>query len=162
MLVYLFGAQPHEVSGSSMVPNFIDSEYLLTDKLSYRLHAPKRGDVIVFASPQGRQDFIKRIIGLPGDTVWVEGGQVFANGKPLEESYLPPDLRTEPAVYMTQGERITLGPDEYLVFGDNRSHSLDSRSFGPIKEGDIVGRAWFVYWPPGKAGVVPTVTYAGF
>lgn len=162
MLVYLFGAQPHEVSGNSMVPSFVDGEYLLTDKFSYRLGGAKRGDVIVFAAPTARQDFIKRIIGLPGETVYVQAGAVYVGGRPLEESYLPQDFTTFPGVYMAEGETITLGPQEYLVFGDNRDHSLDSRAFGPIKKDDIVGRAWIVYWPPGKAGVVPTVTYAGF
>lgn len=163
MIIYLFGTQPHEVRGSSMVPNFVDGEYLLTDKLSYRFNNAKRGDVIVFAAPPNRQeDFIKRIIALPGETVYVQEGQVYVDGKPLEETYLPKDFKTEPGVYMTEGERINLEPDEYLVFGDNRNHSLDSRVFGPIKKDDIVGRAWIVYWPPGKMGIVPTTSYAGF
>lgn len=163
MIVYLFAAQPHEVRGASMQPNFQDGEYLLTDKFSYRLREPKRGDVVVFAAPPNRQeDFIKRIIGLPGETLYVKGGQIFVDGKPLAETYLPNDFRTDPGVYMSEGERITLGQDEYLVFGDNRGHSLDSRAFGPVKRSDIVGRAWMVYWPPGEAGVIPTISYAGF
>lgn len=146
-----------------MIPNFQDGEFLLTDKFSYRIGAPKRGDVVIFSAPPNRQeDFIKRIVALPGERISVQNGKTFVNGKPLAEGYLPSDFRTEPGAYLTEGETMTLGPEEYLVLGDNRGHSLDGRAFGPIKEDDIVGRAWVVYWPPPKAGFVPTVTYAGF
>lgn len=146
-----------------MVPNFQDGEFLLTDKFSYRIGNPKRGDVVIFSAPPNRQeDFIKRIVALPGERVSVQSGKMFINGKALAEGYLPSDFRTEPGTYFAEGKTITLGADEFFVLGDNRGHSLDSRSFGPIRKNDIVGRAWLVYWPPGKAGFVPTVTYAGF
>lgn len=146
-----------------MVPNFADGEYLLTDKVSYRTGVPKRGDVIVFAAPPNRnEDFIKRIVALPGEAVALKDGKLFINGKVLDESYLSKTTATLSGLFLSEGGSITLGSDEYFVMGDNRDHSSDSRAWGPIKRKDIVGRAWVVYWPPQDAGPVPTVSYAGF
>lgn len=146
-----------------MVPNFADGEYLLTDKVSYRTGSPKRGDVIVFAAPPTRnEDFIKRIVALPGETISIKEGKISINGKLLDESYLPQATNTLPGLFLSEGGSATLGSDEYFVMGDNRDHSSDSRTWGPIKRKDIVGRAWVVYWPPQDAGPVPTVSYAGF
>ncbi|MDO8599811.1 MAG: signal peptidase I [bacterium] len=156
MLAYLFLTQPHKVDGHSMDPNFFDGEYLLSDKLSYRLGEPKRGDVIVFNAPIDRQkDFIKRIIALPGDTVMLKDGKVYINGELYPEPYLPEDTLTTPGASLTNGVSRITQEDEYIVFGDNRSNSYDSRSWGPIKRRDIIGRAWFVYWPPKLIGVIP-------
>lgn len=138
--VYVFIAQPHRIRGDSMLPNFNNGELLLTEKVSYRVYKPARGDVIVFrASVSGKIDFIKRIIGLPGDIVKVEDGVVFINDQKLTEPY---ETQT------TQGKvEITLRENQYFVLGDNRGSSSDSRSFGPIEKGAIRGRAWLVYWP---------------
>lgn len=140
LFVYIFLVQPHRVKGESMVASFEDGELLLTEKISYRFGDPQRGDVIVFEAPVGRRvDFIKRIIGLPGETVEVRGSSIFINGKKIEESYIKS---------LTQGdEEVTLGQDEYFVLGDNRGASSDSRVFGSIKRSVIRGRVWFVYWP---------------
>lgn len=140
LFVYIFLVQPHRVRGESMTPNFEDGELLLTEKVSYRFANPNRGDVIVFEAPVGRKvDFIKRIIGLPGDSVSVHGGSVFVNGDKIIESYIN---------VPTQGEEdLKLANDEYFVFGDNRGASSDSRVFGPIKRSSMRGRVWFVYWP---------------
>ncbi|MDO8503146.1 MAG: signal peptidase I [bacterium] len=163
MLAYLFAFQPHQVRGRSMIPSFQDGEYLLTDKVSYRTGVPKRGDVIVFAAPPNRnEDFIKRIIALPRETVSIKDTKIYINNKLVEESYLPQTTNTLPGLFLSEGRSFTLGSDEYFVMGDNRDHSSDSRTWGPIKRGDIVGRAWVVYWPPQDAGPVPTVSYAGF
>ncbi|MBI3289955.1 signal peptidase I [Candidatus Microgenomates bacterium] len=160
--VYLFLLQPHEVRGRSMEPNFTDGEYLLTDKLSYKIDTPKRGDVIVFAAPPSREeDFIKRIIAVPGDTVWVENGKVHINDRELTEGYLPATTMTFEGPILGESEKVTLAADEYFVLGDNRSHSQDSRYFGIIKKGDILGKAWLVYWPPKQFGFVRRITYAG-
>ena len=160
MLIYVFLLQPHQVRGRSMEPNFENGEYILTDKFTYRIREPKRGDTIVFAAPPARkEDFIKRIIGVPGDTVSVKNGDVFINGKELEEGYIPPNFRTFGNQALKEDQTITLGKDEYFVMGDNREHSSDSRVFGIIYKRDIVGRAWFVYWPPARVRIIPEVSY---
>ncbi|OGH93872.1 MAG: signal peptidase I [Candidatus Magasanikbacteria bacterium RIFOXYD2_FULL_41_14] len=143
---YLF--KPFYVKGASMEPNFYDQEYLIIDELSYRLHEPMRGDVIVFKYPDDPKEyFLKRIIGLPGERVKVTGGQVLIyndahpEGEQVQEDYLSENL-------LTDGERlVTLGPDQFFVLGDNRPNSYDSRRFGPVDRGLIVGRAWFRGWP---------------
>lgn len=140
LFVYIFLVQPHRVKGESMIPNFQDGELLLTEKVSYRFGEPQRGDVVVFEAPVGRQvDFIKRIIGLPGDRVEIRGGSVTVNGVKLTETYI--------STITAGDEDIKLGEDEYLVLGDNRPASSDSRVFGSIKRSSIRGRVWFVYWP---------------
>lgn len=158
MICYLFLTQPHKVDGRSMEPNFYDGEYLLSDKLSYKLHEPKRGDVIVFNAPVDRaRDYIKRIIGLPGETLSLNAGIVYINNSPLQEIYLSkgPSI---PGNVLGEGVQYHIGQDEYIVMGDNRNHSSDSRSWGPIKKKDIVGKAWFVYWPPRLVGIIPDVS----
>ncbi len=140
------------IEGQSMEPNLHDGEYVLIDKVSYVLHPPQRGDVIVFLRPD-EHDFIKRIIGVPGDTVEVRDGRVYVNGQALDEPYLNQPTRQNMAV-------VKVGPGHYFVLGDNRNNSSDSRSFGAISVQDIVGRAWLVYWPPSDWGIVPHHTYA--
>lgn len=163
MLTYLFLVQPHEVKGSSMYPNFHDGERLLTDKVSYRFNEPRRGDVIVFqAPPDHSKDFIKRIIALPKETISIKGDKIYVNGKLLDEFYLSSSVITQPGAFLADGKGLVLAEDEYMVMGDNREHSSDSRSWGPIKKSAIVGKAWFIYWPPQGMGIIPAVTYAGF
>lgn len=163
VLLYLFVAQPNQVKGSSMVPNFIDGEYLLTDKLSYQFGEPQRGEVVVFKAPPSEPcaedecEYIKRIIGIPGDTVMVENGQVFLNGELLNQDFLPEDFVTDPGSFCQEGVEVSVSDGEYLVFGDNRSHSRDGREFGPINKDLIVGKAFFRYWPIENAGLIPTV-----
>jgi signal peptidase I len=141
------------IEGQSMEPNLHDGEYVLIDKISYLLHPPERGDVVVFTPPNNDRDYIKRVIGLPGDTVEVKGGQVHVNGVALDEPYLQQMiLRDEPARVVEAGR--------YFVLGDNRNNSSDSRSFGTITPQSIVGRAWLVYWPPSDWSTVPHHTYA--
>lgn len=165
VLMYLFVAQPNEVKGNSMLPNFVNGEFLLTDKLSYQLGEPKRGDVIVFKAPpsepcsENECEYIKRIIGVPGDRVKVEGGQVYLNGALLNQFFLPADFVSEPGEFCKEGEEVTIPPGMYLPFGDNRSHSRDGREFGPIKKELIVGKAFFKYWPAAAIGLVPTIRY---
>jgi len=165
VLVYLFVAQPNEVKGNSMLPNFVNGEFLLTDKLSYQLGEPKRGDVIVFKAPpsepcsENECEYIKRIIGIPGDRVKVEGGLVYLNGQLLDQSFLPSDFVSDPGEFCKEGEEVTVPAGMYLPFGDNRSHSRDGREFGPIKKELIVGRAFFKYWPANSIGLVPTVRF---
>ena len=133
LFVYVFLVQPHRVKGESMLPNFSDGELLLTEKVSYYFSKPARGDVIVFEAPNAHKvDFIKRIVGLPGETVSIENETVEINGHPLSENY------TNSA---TQGNStITLDQNQYFVLGDNRNSSSDSRSFGPINKSSFRGR----------------------
>jgi signal peptidase I len=147
IFLYLFIMTPHEVVGSSMYPTYKDGEYLMANKIVYRFSEPKRGDVIIFKYSD-TQDFIKRVIGLPGDQVMLKDGHIYINGNELDESaYLDSSIYTSGGEYLHEGETITIPDNEYFVCGDNREHSSDSRSFGPIKKADIKGRAWIVYYP---------------
>jgi signal peptidase I len=160
MMVYLLLVQPHKVDGSSMYPNFEDKEYILTDKISYRQKDPQRGDVVVFhAPPPFDSDFIKRVIGLPGETVLVEAGHVSINGKRLPEKYLPQDYVTSEKSFLREGVSYVIPEGYYVVMGDNRSYSSDSREWGPISKRAIVGKAWVRYWPIGRMGLVKHETY---
>ena len=165
-----FLIQPFFVKGSSMVPNFHDKEYILVDKWTYRLGRPDRGDVIIFKYPGNPQEyFIKRIIGLPGETVLVPGDNTvhiynsqYPNGFILNESvYLPKENPTYCSGNTTWcGKRVTLGPDEYFVMGDNREHSSDSRFFGPVNRSEFFsGLAWLRLWPLNEISLIPRETY---
>jgi len=126
--VYLLIMRPHKIKGQSMHPNFPDGEYLLTQKVSYYLHPPERGDVIVFKPPVSPDDeFIKRIIALPGDRVKVVNGKVYINGEPLNEDYLEPSLYTAASNFLKEGEEFTVPDGEWFVMGDNRPHVLGAR-----------------------------------
>jgi len=155
LFIYLVVIQPHKIKGSSMEPNFHDGEYLLTDKMSYRFGEPHYGDIIVFKAPPTYQDeFIKRIIGVPGDTVMVQNGQVVVNGTPLTEAYLSDGTRIYPGRFAAEGQVLQVPEDSYFVMGDNREHSLDSRNIGFVPKDKITGKAWFIYWPVQKAGII--------
>lgn len=155
VVIYLFLVQPHQVKGASMDPTFHDGQYILTDKVSYRLHQPERGDVVVFKAPMNPDfDYIKRVIGLPGDKIIIQEGQVVVNGQPLEDTYIESDTVLLPGQYMREGEEVTVGTDEFFVLGDNRSHSADSRQWGMVPKKDIVGRVFFRYWPVNRLGLI--------
>lgn len=154
-LIYLFVAQFHKVSGNSMVPTFHSGDFLITEKVSYRFNSPQRGDVIVLKNPRDEsQDFIKRIIAIPGDTVKVESNIVHVNNEPVNESYLPPDTQTQAGAFLIEGISVKAGPNQYFVMGDNRDHSSDSRDWGALTREEIVGKALFRYWPPSVIGLL--------
>lgn len=165
VLLYLFVVQPNEIKGNSMVPNFINGELLLTDKLSYQFGSPKRGDVVVFKAPPSEPcsedecEYIKRVMGVPGDKVKVEEGKVYLNGQLLKQEFLAEEIRTEPGTYSQEGVEKTIPTGQYLCLGDNRPHSRDGREFGPIKKELIVGRAFFRYWPLKSVGLIPKVSF---
>lgn len=144
--VRYFLFQPFYVKGSSMEPNFYDYEYLIIDEISYRFNGPERGDVVVLHDPrETSQYFIKRVIGLPGETVTFAGGKVYINEEEINESaYLPADVIT---TTFNGDLQYTLAENEYVVLGDNRTASYDSRRFGPIDKTEIVGRSWVRAWP---------------
>ncbi|OGV89703.1 signal peptidase I [Microgenomates group bacterium RBG_19FT_COMBO_39_10] len=155
VLMYLFLFQPHQVRGNSMYPNFQDQEYLLTDKITYQLSEPKRGDVIVFKAPGNEEyDYIKRIAGLPGDSIKVEDCHILVNGQTLTEDYLPENLCTSTGHFWQSGQSITLDENQYFVAGDNRPYSSDSRDWGTVPEKNIVGKVWLRYWPVDKIGII--------
>lgn len=153
LVVYIFLFRPFEVSGQSMYPNFHDKEYVLTDLITIKFSGLKRGDVVVFISPVEKdKDYIKRIIGLPGDSVSVKNGDVYINNVKLDESvYLKPDVQTNSGSFLKDGEMIIVPQDQYFVLGDNRLHSSDSREWGFVKKQDVIGKSLFVYWPITKA-----------
>lgn len=157
--VYLLIMRPHKISGISMSPNYPDSEYLLTERVTYYKNPPKRGDVVVFTPPISTDDYIKRVIGLPGETVSIKNNKVYINDKLLNEDYLKNDVPTQGGSFLQEGQNYKVADGEFFVMGDNRSHSYDSRSFGPIKKKVINGRAWIIYWPVNLAGVVKSPNY---
>ena len=138
------------VDGHSMLPNFNTDQFIIVSRLSYILGEPRRGDVVVFHYPlQPDRDFIKRVIGLPGETVTIQDGRVYIDGHLLEEPYIENFCRGKSC----DGE-WQIGPDEYFVLGDNRGASKDSQDFGPVARKYIVGRAFVRYWPPQDWGLI--------
>lgn len=142
-----------KIDGSSMEPNLHNGEYVIVDKVTYVFDKPHRGDVIVFERDDEQRDYIKRVIGLPGDTIEVSQGQVYVDGRPLDEPYLN---SATSGVFKAR----LLGADEYFVMGDNRTNSKDSRDFGAIRTSNILGRAWIIYWPPAEWAIIPHYTNA--
>jgi signal peptidase I len=157
LIVYLLILRPHKIKGQSMHPTFPDGEYLLTEKVSYYRGGPQRGDVVVFKPPISEDEFIKRIIALPGETISVQNGKVFVNGKELNEDYIK--VQTNGSAFLSEGEVYTIPEGKYFTMGDNRQHSSDSRAWGPIEKKDITGKAWLTYWPIDKAGIVRHPNY---
>ncbi len=155
VVVYLFLMQPHQVKGSSMFPTFETGQYLLTDKVTLKRRDPARGDVIVFKSPLDENfDFIKRVLAVPGDTILIQGGYVYLNGEKLEEPYLPNDYTTSGGRFLRDGMEYLVQDSTIIAIGDNRDHSSDSRDWGPVPYENIVGRAFFRYWPSETIGTI--------
>ena len=165
ILIYLLVTQPHQVNGNSMYPNFHDGEFLLTDKLTYKFRPPSRGDVVVFTAPPAARcpaglncDFIKRIVALPGEQIKIENRKIYINGEHLVEPYLSPEIVTNSGStlksFLPEGVRQTIPDGNYLVMGDNRNASSDSRDWGLVEKNKIVGKAWLRSWPPSVAGVL--------
>jgi signal peptidase I len=155
-----FLIQPFFVKGQSMEPNFDDGQYLIVDEISYRLHQPERGDVIVFKYPNDpSQYYIKRIIGLPGETVEVVGGGIIVYNDQYPHGLVLDEEKYLDAVKTMGDMKITLESGQYFVLGDNRSASSDSRRWGPLDKGFIVGRVWVRVWPFDKANVFATPNY---
>ncbi len=153
--VRYFLIQPFYVKGASMEPNFHNYEYLVINRLEYRVGEPERGDVVVLRDPrQTGQFFIKRVIGLPGETIEVKAAKVYINDERLDESvYLADTVET----YGNQS--ITLSEDEYFFLGDNRPDSLDSRIVGPITKEEMIGKAWIRAWPFTRLTHFETIDY---
>lgn len=165
VVVYLFLLQPHQVKGLSMMPSFQNSEMLLTDKVSYRFGSPSRGDVVIFRAPPSEPcadiecEYIKRLIGLPGEKIKIENGAVLVNGVKLMEPYLSPNAKTTEGHYLEDGIEKMIPEGNYLFLGDNREHSRDGREFGPIPKESLVGKAWLRYWPFDRFSALKGISY---
>jgi signal peptidase I len=148
-----FAVQAVHVEGLSMFATLDDNDYLIANKIDYRLHAPQRGDIIILRPPtDNSKDFIKRIIALPGERLLISAGHVYINGHMLDEPYLP-EAWTQLRDWSPSGPDGTIvPPNSYFVMGDNRNRSQDSRVFGFISRDRIDGRAWFRIWPLSHAG----------
>ena len=152
-LIVTFVGQRTQVSGSSMETTLSDGDQLIVDKISYRFRDPKRYDIIVFPYQyEPNTYYIKRIIGLPGETIQIIDGYIYRDGEQLDEHY-GNELMNDPGI---AAEPVTLGEDEYFVLGDNRNNSQDSRAVnvGVIHRKDILGRAWIRIWPLDSMGVI--------
>lgn len=150
LIVFIY--QPVKVEGTSMMPGLEDQERIFVNKYQYKLgnDSIERGDLVVFHFPlDPRQSYIKRVIGIPGDTVEIEDGRVFVNGNPIAENYVPDEYRDHVSTV-----RQVVTPNHYFVLGDHRSSSSDSRMWGLVDRPAIYGKAVFVYWPPDKIGRV--------
>ena len=161
-VIQTFVAQPYRVEQQSMEQTLEPRQYVLVDKLTPRFDPYSRGDIVVFEPPEAwvqggpKTPFIKRVIGLPGETVEIKDGAVFIDGARLEEPYVydlqPTTASEEPASWV-------IPDDEVFVMGDHRAASADSRAFGPIQETTVIGRAWLRYWPISSLGILPTPEY---
>jgi signal peptidase I len=151
VVIRTFVFQAFYIPSESMVPTLKIGDRVLVNKLSYKLHDPRRGDIVVFKAPPAAEtadikDLVKRLVGLPGETIEGKDGRIYINGRPLGEPYLPKGVRSR-----------TFGPEKvppgaYFMLGDNRQYSKDSTFFGPIKRSQLIGRVFMRIWPPSHLG----------
>jgi signal peptidase I len=148
-----FAVQAVHVEGLSMYATLDDNDYLIANKIDYRLHPPQRGDIIILRPPtDNSKDFIKRVIALPGEKLLIRDGVVYINGRRLDEPYLPEAWTTLNNWPPNGADGMVIPQNEYFVMGDNRNRSQDSRIFGPISRDRIDGKAWFRIWPLASFG----------
>lgn len=155
ILIDTFVMQPHVVKGNSMLPNFHTQERIFTESVSYRFNPPKRGDIVVFRYPYAPEnEYIKRIVGLPGEEIRLTGSGVviYNSGHPqgftLNEGYLSPGMRTLGKKFLPENTNYKIPVNSYFVLGDNRGESSDSREWGNVPKSNIIGRVFLRYWPP--------------
>jgi len=166
VVLFLFVVQIHEVNGNSMLPNFHDHEYVLTDKLTYKFREPQRGEIVIFkAPPRPRDEYIKRLIGLPGEKIKIQNNKVIIynekhpEGFVLNEYYLGKGVVTKGKTAIPPNTIVSIPEGYYLVFGDNREDSSDSRHWGPVKKEMLVGRAIVRIWPPTALSIIKHAEY---
>ena len=148
VVIYAFLFRPYQVNGHSMDPTFQNGEYVLTNLIEMRIGKLNRGDIVVFNAPKDKEkDYIKRIIGLPGDTVKVSEGNVFLNGEKLEQSFLSSDVRTNGGSFLGEGQEVIVPEGYYFLMGDNRDFSSDSREWGFVAKDELIGKSFLVYFP---------------
>lgn len=167
MIIRAFLVQAFKIPTGSMRPTLMEGDIILVNKFIYgakipftnfrlpALTGPKRGDVIVFIYPQDdKKDFIKRLVGLPGETVEIKNGAIYINGKPSLDSILPTNFYYNYGNYAKVGEQITVPEDSYFVLGDNSGSSKDSRYWGFVPGNNILGKALLIYWPPKRIRMI--------
>ncbi len=160
LVTYIWLFRPFQVSGLSMYPTFDDKQYILTNLIALRFEKLKLGDVVVFLAPnqdntEFKKDFIKRIIGVPGDTILLKDGDAYRNGQKLNESaYLKNDIKTYGGAYIKDGMSLTVPANSYIVFGDNRPYSSDSREWGFVTDKELIGKSLLVYYPLNKMELI--------
>jgi signal peptidase I len=159
LLIQAFLVKPYRIPSASMEDTLMIGDRVLVDRISWRFSQPARGDIAVFHAPMAGPVLIKRIIGMPGDEISLQGGLVYINGRRLDEPYVRRvNGRQEPSEPFSNGmpwslqEPFKVPAGSYFMMGDNRTDSGDSREFGPIKRAQFVGRAFARYWPPGRIG----------
>lgn len=149
IVIWFFFMRPFQVNGLSMFPTLNDKEYVLTNIIGLVFTAPKLGDVVVFKSPRNNEEvFIKRVIGVPGDRIMVKDGSVYVNGEIIDESeYLSKDVKTYAGAFLKEGVEVKVPNDSYIVMGDNRLYSSDSREWGFVPKDFLHGMSFLAYWP---------------
>jgi len=166
-VIQTFIAQPYKVQQQSMEHTLEPDQYVLVDKLTPKIDAYGRGDIVVFTPPadwvqEDETPFIKRVIGLGGETVEIRDGDVFINGTKIKESYLfavEPGDPPQPTTVPDDEHRWVIPVNELFLMGDHRANSADSRTFGPVPGEQVIGRAWLRYWPIDGFGILQTATY---
>ncbi len=160
MVVRVYAIEPRQVRMSSMYPTLNDGDYILVNRMAYIFDGPKRGDIVIFEPPYtGKDDYIKRVVGLPGERIEYKAGEIWIDGERISET--SDHVLSDPTGEITNLENSDsasgelIGEDEYYVIGDNRSHSLDSRAFGPVKKSKILGKAFLIFLPPGHFQFIP-------
>lgn len=162
VVIYAFLFRPFQVNGQSMYPNYRDGEYILTNLIGLKVGNISRGEVLVFQAPTDKEkDFIKRVIGLPGDKISLVAGKIHVNGQLLDESsYLASDVKTFGGAFLGEGETVVVPEGSYFVLGDNRSFSSDSREWGFVPNNKMIGKSFFVYWPVNEMRLVKQGKYS--
>ena len=155
VLVHFFVGTIYIVDGQSMEPNFFSGQSIIVNRWQYNFGSPRRGEVVVLKFPGDpeHKKYIKRIIGLPGEKIAIKDNQIFINDRLLKETYLPQGTQTIPNL-----SRV-LGTSDYFLLGDNRTNSSDSRIWGTCPERDLIGKAWYTFWPASLWGLVPEISY---
>jgi signal peptidase I len=153
IVAYLFLFQTMEVQGSSSYPTLETGERIIVDKFTPRLDEYQRNEFVIIQSPGDQNiDYIKRIVGLPGEQIKISQCRVFINNQVLNEPYLLPSVCTRGGQYLAEEKSLSIPTNYYFVMGDNRLHSSDSRDFGPIGKDKVVGKAAYRWWPPDRVG----------
>ncbi|MCS7092823.1 MAG: signal peptidase I [Patescibacteria group bacterium] len=155
IVIYIFILTPNQVKGASMEPTFKTGDYILTSKVTYRFRRIERGDVVVVKSPKNPDiEYIKRVVGLPGETIVIKGGLVYINNQLLEESYIADKTNLIEGGCLKENQPYTIPEDAIFVMGDNRPRSSDSREFCAVNLNNLVGHVFYRYFPPEKIGFI--------